>query len=300
MRRPPDLGITPAAARVVIPPATAYLPVWGRVRPPGEVAMLWEKLALTMAGMLLVTAALHMGGRRLGGLLAGLPTITAPTLAWTALEQGTGFAVHAAIGSVASCAALAVFALAYVHASRSLRAAGALACGAGAAALAALPALQAADSLTAALVLAVSVTLAARAALPTPAPAAAGALRSGRQVLPGIGAACIAAMLTVLVTLLAPVLGPLATGLLASLPLVSGPLAMAEHAGAGHQASTEFLRGYVRGLFGKAAFGTVFVLLAPGSGVLTALAAAVAVTALMTLRPQSVRAALPRLNSPPR
>jgi hypothetical protein len=247
--------------------------------------MLWEKLALTIAGLLLVTAAVRLGGRRLGGLLAGLPTITAPMLAWTALEQGSSFAIQAAIGSVASCAALAVFALAYVHASRRLGAGGALACSAGAAALAALPALQAADTLSAALALALAVTLAAWAALPAPCPANAGALRAGRSAWLAVCAACAAAVLTVAVTALAPVLGPFATGLLASLPLVSGPLAMAEHAGSGHQASTEFLRGYMRGLFGKAAFGAVFVLLAPGLGALPALALALAAISVGTLRP---------------
>lgn len=252
--------------------------------------MLWWKLLLTTMGLLLVLVAARLGGRRMAGVLAALPTITAPTLAWTAWEQGTGFAVQAAIGSVASCAALAMFALAYVHASRRLAALHAMACGLAAAALVMWPAQLASQTLPAALSLALGFTLLAWARLPTPGTAAIGASRSGRTSLLAL---CAVAGLTVLATTLGPALGPFATGLLASLPLVSGPLAMAEHAVSGHQASTEFLRGYVRGLFGKAAFGALFALLAPGAGVLLALA----LGALAACAPELRRTTRRRLNS---
>ncbi len=254
--------------------------------------MLWEKLGMTLVGLLLVMAALRLGGRRLGGLLAGLPTITAPTLAWTAVEHGSGFAVQAAIGSVASCAAGALFAWAYVCASRRLAAAGALACGLAAAGLAAVPALSASHDLVAAASLALLVTCLAWRTLPAGenAPAAAHPPRPG---LPALQMAGIATVLTVAVSTIGPWFGPYATGLLASLPLISAPLAVAEHAGSGHHASTEFLRGYVKGLFGKAAFGVVFVLLAPPAGTLPALALATAVTGLLSLYPG------PRRRAPP-
>ena len=246
--------------------------------------MLWEKLGMTLVGLLLVMAALRLGGRRLGGLLAGLPTITAPTLAWTAAEHGTGFAVQAAIGSVASCAAGALFAWAYVSASRRLAAAGALACGLIAAGVAAVPALTASHDLLAAVGLALLVTGLAWRTLPASA-ATSAPERPPRAGLPALQMAGIATVLTVAVSTIGPWFGPYATGLLASLPLISAPLAVAEHAGSGHQASTEFLRGYVKGLFGKAAFGVVFVLLAPAVGALPALALAVAATGLMFLHP---------------
>lgn len=244
--------------------------------------MLWEKLGMTLVGLLLVMAALRLGGRRLGGLLAGLPTITAPTLAWTALEHGTGFAVQAAIGSVASCAAGALFALAYVRASHRLAAAGALACGLGAAGLAAVPALTASHDLLAAVALALGVTCLAWQGLPAGRESPV-AQHHRRAPLPALQMAGVATLLTVAVSTIGPWFGPYATGLLASLPLISAPLAVAEHAGTGHHASTEFLRGYVKGLFGKAAFGVVFALLAPQVGALPALALALAATGVLSL-----------------
>lgn len=255
--------------------------------------MLWWKLVLTTVGLLLVMAAAQWGGRRVAGLVAALPTITGPTLAWTAWEQGTGFAVQAAIASVASCAALAVFALAYVHASRRLAAAGALACGMAAAAAVTVPVQSASHSLPVALAVALGVTRLAWAALPAPCAASVKGLRACRPSLATAGAV---GGLTALITTCGPALGAFATGLLASLPLVSGPLAVAEHRASGHHASTEFLRGYVRGLFGKAAFGAVFALVAPAGGVMPALALASAAVCAVELRPWS-RLGMPRLHS---
>jgi hypothetical protein len=84
-------------------------------------------------------------------------------------------------------------------------------------------------------------------------------------------------------------MGGFATGLLSSLPLITGSVAIAEHAAGGHGAAAHFLRGYVGGLFGKAAFGAVFALLAPRVGAVPALALACACACLMsTIRPRQV------------
>ncbi len=53
---------------------------------------------LTAGTVLLVMAAARHGGRRVAGLVAALPTITAPTLAWLAHDEGMAFAISAAIG----------------------------------------------------------------------------------------------------------------------------------------------------------------------------------------------------------
>lgn len=79
----------------------------------------WAFMAvLAAAAVALVIAASRRFGRRVAGLLAGMPVITAPTLGWIALREGRDFAAEAAIASVAACAVLACFALAYERAAR--------------------------------------------------------------------------------------------------------------------------------------------------------------------------------------
>ena len=67
-------------------------------------------------------------------------------------------------------------------------------------------------------------------------------------------------------TALAATVGPsmdgFATGLLSSLPLITGSVAIAEKKTYGQRAAAHFLRRHVGGLFGKASFGAVFALLA--------------------------------------
>ncbi|MDQ2927469.1 MAG: hypothetical protein M3R22_04765, partial [Pseudomonadota bacterium] len=95
--------------------------------------------------------------------------------------------------------------------------------------------------------------------------------------------ALLAGSLTALAATAGPALGSFATGLLASLPVISASVAMVEHAEGGHRAAANFLGGYAWGLFGKAAFGAAFVLLAPRLGAATALAAACAISGLVAL-----------------
>jgi hypothetical protein len=94
--------------------------------------------------------------------------------------------------------------------------------------------------------------------------------------------AIAAGALTALAATLGPALGSFATGLLASLPLISGAAAMVEHANGGHRAAAQFLRGYLWGLFGKAAFGAVFALLAVPLGAVAALLLAFACACVLS------------------
>lgn len=226
------------------------------------------KTSLTFGAVLAVMAAVRWGGGRLGGLAAGLPVITAPTLGWLAHEQGADLAVRAAIGSVASCAMLAAFALAYALTSRVARAFGALMAGLAAAAVLALPAWWASGRLLDALVLAVVCGVIATAAMPNPPPAP---VARPMAIVSMIMVSAVAAALSTLAANASPSIGGFATGLVASLPVITGAVAMAEHTTAGHGAARRFLAGYVSGLFGKAMFGWVFALLAPRSGAAMAL-----------------------------
>ena len=114
------------------------------------------KALLTAGTVLLVMVAARHGGRRFAGVVAALPTITAPTLAWLADEEGIAFAISAAVGSVAVCGMLAVFALVYARAARYSGGAVALACGLFGALAIALPAEAASANLTCALALALA------------------------------------------------------------------------------------------------------------------------------------------------
>ncbi|WP_431046658.1 hypothetical protein [Roseateles sp. L2-2] len=261
---------------------------------------------LTAGTVLLVMAAARHGGRRVAGLVAALPTITAPTLAWLAHDEGMSFAISAAIGSVAACAMLAVFALGYARAARYGGGAVALACGLVGALTMALPAKAASADLSAALMLALGSCALTFAAMPRLGAEIVSrgrvAARDGAPLVARVESRPLCAMwrsmwfvaatagaLTMIATLVGPALGGFAAGLLSSLPLITGPVAMAEHANGGHHAAAHFLRGYVGGLFGKAAFGTLFVLLAPHTGALTALSLACACACLLS----TVRLRLP-------
>jgi hypothetical protein len=237
------------------------------------------KALLTAGAVLLVMVAARQGGRRWAGVVAALPTITAPTLAWLAHEEGVAFAVSAAVGSVAACGMLAVFALGYARGARHGGGAIALACGLGGALAMALPAEAASAHLAHALALALGSCAIAFAAMPNLGPDVASPRRSSRSMF---FVAAAAGGLTAFAATIGPSMGGFATGLLSSLPLITGSVAMVEHTTCGHRAATHFLRGYVGGLFGKAAFGAVFALLAPRTGAVAALSLACVCACLMS------------------
>ena len=108
--------------------------------------------------------------------------------------------------------------------------------------------------------------------------------------------ACIASVISVIAASIGPSIGGFATGVVSSPPLITGAVAIAEHATAGHRAAGRFLLGYVGGLFGKAMFGCVFAVLAPLTGAPLALLSGCLAAALMSalqwrLRPLEAMAA---------
>jgi len=238
------------------------------------------KSALTAAAVMLVLTAAQRFGARVAGLVAALPLVTAPALAWSAHERGTAFAIGAAISSVAACAMLAVFALGFSIASRRRGGAVAVIAGTIAAALMALPVLAASESLSESLALALLCCAMVCCALPRSAGVAAS------RPSPAPNAAWVAGAVGLATALLAatgPSLGHVVTGLLSSLPLIGATAAVLEHARGGHRASTQFLRGYVVGLFSKAAFGAAFALTAPHVGSTAGLVLACGSVALMSM-----------------
>lgn len=212
--------------------------------------------ALVVAGVLFM--ARHLG-QRAAGMLAALPTVTAPTLAWIAHDRGIAFAADAAIAGVAACAMLAAFAVGYTRAPQRGGSVLATLCGLTSAALVAWPVQRASHSLPSALMLAVLSCMLALLLMPrvprvsgTPCVHTASVVRT----------AAAAGTLTAAAATAASTFGSFAAGLLSSLPVISCTVTLVEHARHGPIAATRFLRGYVCGLFAKAAFGAAFAILA--------------------------------------
>lgn len=238
------------------------------------------KALLAAATVSIVMAVAQRSGRRWAGVCAALPIITAPTLAWLIHEHGVSFAVSAAVASVSACAMLACFSVGYALAARHGGKRWALLCGfAGALALA-WPAFAASGSLADALMLGLGCSGLALCRMPRSAYEAVARPRPHGSL---VWAALAAGSLTALATTAGPALGSFAAGLLASLPVIGAAVAMVEHAHGGHRAASNFLRGYAWGLFGKAAFGAAFVLLAPHIGGPAALVLACACAGLVSL-----------------
>jgi hypothetical protein len=219
------------------------------------------KAVLTATTVALLLTVAQAFGRRVAGILAGLPTVTGPALVWLALDFGSEYAVEAAIGSIAACVACALFALAYERASRRCGIAVTLG-SATVACLSVAPPLQwLASDLALALFTAGGATFAIHAAMPR------GAEEAGRLVrLPGElwVTALVSGIVSGAVAMLAPALGAFWAGVLASPPLIAAAVAMHQHAFSGSRSIRPFLRGYVLGLIGRVAFGASFaVLLVP-------------------------------------
>ena len=238
-----------------------------------------NKALLTAAIVALLLAVSTRFGRRGAGLLAGLPTITGPALWWLALEHGHDYAGQAAVGSVAACALCALFALAYERASPHVGALTALVVACLVAALS-VPLLQAlSGNLASALAIAVLVAGGASILMSDRAAATASSARppaAGRRHDIAL-TALVAGVVSGGVAWAAPATGPFWAGVLASPPLLAAAVAVHEHASAGHDTAQRFLRGYVAGLIGRAAFAAGFALLvAPLGAAPATLVAAVA------------------------
>ena len=239
------------------------------------------KAALTAGMVFAVVAAARRLGHRAAGVMAAFPIITVPTLAWVSHEQGVAFAVSAAVGSVAACAIMAIFALAYARGSRLGGGCTALACGLAGALAVALPAARVSARLDEALALALVCCAFAMVCLPVGCKRVAPVRQSRRAA---VAVALVSGGLSALAATVGPELGGFATGLLCSLPLIGGSVAILEHATSGPRAAQQFLHGYVRGLFGKIAFGAVFAWLAVHVGAASALLLGIVVAGMFSHR----------------
>jgi hypothetical protein len=228
--------------------------------------------ALAVAALLW---AARRWGRGLAGLLAGLPTVTGPAMVWLAVDRGGEFAAQAGHGAVLAALPCGLFAVTYaVLAQRHGRVASLLA----ATALCALPLpllLQPGWPMAGCLLLAAAASLGCVRLIP----------RQALRVLPPAGArsGAAAAACTVLATgtvsmlcsLLAPVLPPLWVGALTSPPLLAAAVVWTLHGQGCPGRVQDFLRGYTAGLLGRSVFVALFGSLLVQHGLGQALCAAV-------------------------
>jgi hypothetical protein len=209
------------------------------------------KLLLVPALIYLVTLAGRRWGPAVAGWLSAFPIVAGPILLALTLEQGPGFAAHAAEGTLLAVVAILVFSVAYAWASRRFQVAGsmALALLAYFAAVAALQALRL--PLGAAFVLVWCALLAATRLFPAPE-ALAPASTARRSDLAWRMLA--AAVLVFAVTTGASQLGARLSGFFAMFPVMSTVLVGFAHAGLGRGNAVALLRGMVVGYFGFSVF----------------------------------------------
>jgi hypothetical protein len=237
--------------------------------------------AMTVADVLMVA---RLMGRRVAGLLAGLPVITVPALLWLAQEQGLDFAVHSAVGSAVACAMAPWFAGSFVLLARR---SGAFISLAGAAVTAGL-AVSLLHVLEGRPLLALGAVVlscafiqrclgGARQAAPAQrVDAGAGhslppAARAGALVGEPWITAVLAGIVSATVAVLALRVGPYWSGVLSTLPLISACALVHLHRASGSAALPGFVSGYLVGVMAKAFFLCSFAWAAPHWGTAPAL-----------------------------
>ena len=259
------------------------------------------KAVLTATTVALLLAVAQLFGRRLAGILAGLPTVTGPALVWLALDHGTDFAVEAALGSVAASALCGLFAVGYERASRRFGPLVAVlaACMASLAPLPLLVGWSGAPGSPLLLLCAV-MTVCTLCVAWIPATSAHGdivAPPSRRRALELWITAGVSGLVSGTTALAAPEVGPFWAGVLASPPLIAAAVAIHLHVAApprGDGAVARFLRGYAAGLIGRSGFAALFAALLAPTGVVAAVLIATAIGCMATLATAQVLRSIER------
>jgi hypothetical protein len=260
------------------------------------------KAVLTATTVALLLAVAQLFGRRLAGILAGLPTVTGPALVWLALDHGTEFAVQAALGSVAASALCGLFAVGYERASRR-RGPLAAVLVAGLASAAPMPLLAAVHLDASPLLLLLGVvavcTLCVTWIPATSASRDVAAPPARRRALELWLTAAVSGLVSGVTALAAPEVGPFWAGVLASPPLIAAAVAVHLHAAARTEgAVARFLRGYAAGLIGRSGFAALFAALLAPTGVVAAAVVATVIGCMATLATAQVLRTLER-RAPP-
>ncbi|MDE1169351.1 MAG: hypothetical protein PW845_29240 [Pseudomonas sp.] len=238
------------------------------------------KLLVTPTLMLAISLAGNRWGVRLAGLLSGLPVTSALIMLFLTLEQGSAFALEAIPGALAGLSAVQATYLVYLIVAQRVRIP--LAC---MVALAAYGAMAVLMSHLGSLALSVSVTLVLLASIiiltsKQAQPSTARLVRVPRWVIPMRMLA--ATLLLLAITASAQWLGPVASGMLAPIPVIAWPLAVFAHVLGGAQEMGKIIRGNAIGGVGVLGFYLVLEMAMQPWGGLPAIAAAVALAVVAT------------------
>jgi hypothetical protein len=226
---------------------------------------------LTLAPALVVGSSLagRRWGHQLAGLLVALPLVAGPILLITELEHGAHFAAGAAAASLLGLIALVSFVIVFAHVARRAGWLGAVL--AGWAAFVAVALALGQMSIPAGF--AVALAVGAFALAPRLLPADAHEPDLALAALPrwDLPARAVATALLVLgLTGAAAGLGPRLTGVLAPFPVSNTVLAAFVLVLEGPAQLDDFFRGFLRGVYGFAAFCFLVAVLVIPLGVLAA------------------------------
>lgn len=231
------------------------------------------RLALVPAAVWLASLAARRWGHAVSGYLGGMPLIGGPITLFLALDHGAEFGARSALYTLAAVTAQAAHLTTFAFAGRATgRWPLALLSGWAAFALVAAAGAAIAWSPVAALAAAAAALAAAWRLLPrvagaTPAPAIPRVELHLRLVAAVLLAAAILAA--------APILGPVASGILLSVPITGSIMPPFTLALYGADAMARLLRGFVVGLCGFTTFFFVLALALPAWPVVPSFAAAV-------------------------
>lgn len=245
--------------------------------------LLLLKALLTPSLIALVSVAGRRWGPAVSGLLVGLPLTSGPVLLILALENGTPFAVDAARGIIFGTISVAFFCLTYAWAALHWRWPGALLASwlvfLMATALMQLFALLVALPLVVAFALCVAVAALALTIFPRLPIKESVTLPPPSWDIPA--RMVVAMVFVLLLTGVAPQLGPHLTGLLAPFPIFGTVLSAFTHAQAGKAAALRLLRGLLVGLLSFASFFLVAGTLLAPAGILPTFVAAILATVIV-------------------
>lgn len=241
----------------------------------------WFKAMLTSLSVLAVLTISRKFGQRIGGVVAGLPLITAQTLMWIALDYATGFATETAAGIVAGTGVVAIFVLVYVWFSRHFH----VMLTAPYSLVIASPSLIPALSFHASPALAFVCTLGFCVLGLWYVRSRAAHVAVARVSCTAVALSIVAVgLISATISTQAHVLGSFCSGLLATLPIGGVTVIINYHLLKKHAAMRGFVQGYLAGLIGQASFAATFgfavTQTSSGIALLISLMVAIATTAI--------------------